>query len=377
MVLMGLAAVTLTALYSLWSIDRRSIQLTDHDEAIAARVDRLIDVIAAIGTIQQGYVAPGQLDEPAFERMTTLLQQLEAERSALGPLLRSPAAAGSLEALAESGRALAAADARTRENLSLGQELMASDVIFSDGRNLLDGMIAAIRDLHAAERRTSRGERVAVARWRWLPIGLILLVGLGAARRAAGISGAAVRSTPAVRSAAPDAGTRTRSAPPAPSVDLGAAAALCTDLARVTDTAALSQLLARAAAILDAAGLIVWMGAGEQLFAALGHGYGPDALGRFGPIGRDDTSAAAAAWRTGRLTVAAGDGSSHGGLVVPLAGQAACIGVLAIEIRHGREQDPAVQAVATVIAAQLATAVAGWPPASVSDPAQQPEARSA
>ena len=43
------------------------------------------------------------------------------------------------------------ADERTRQNLQLGQELMASDVIFSDGRNLLDAMIASLRDLQTAE----------------------------------------------------------------------------------------------------------------------------------------------------------------------------------------------------------------------------------
>ena len=137
-VLMGVAAVAFTTLYFLWAIDRRTSQISDHEQTVAARVDRLIDVISAIGTIQQGYVAPGQLDEPAFERMTTLLQQLEEERGGLAALLNSPGASGSIEALAKSARALAAADARTRQNLGLGQELMASDVIFSDGRNLLD-----------------------------------------------------------------------------------------------------------------------------------------------------------------------------------------------------------------------------------------------
>lgn len=378
MVLMVLAAVTLTAASLLWSIDRRSAQITDAQDAVAARIDRLVDVIAAIGTTQQGYVAPGQLDEPAFERMSTLLQQLEAERSALAPLLRSPSAAPLLEALAESGGALAAADARTRQNLTLGQELMAADVIFSDGRNLLDGMITAVREVHAAERVASRSERTTLARLRWLVLGVLVLGGLGTGLLLARMPRAARVSMPAASPALGESGPNTRSpqAPPV-SVNLAAAAALCTDLARVADTAALSQLLGRAAEILDAAGLILWMGAGEQLFAVFGHGYATEALARFGPIAREDANAAATAWRTGRLTVVTGDASNHGGIVVPLAASEGCIGVLAIEIRHGWEQDAAMQAVATVIAAQLATAVAGWPPPSVSEPVQQPEAQSA
>jgi GAF domain-containing protein len=53
-----------------------------------------------------------------------------------------------------------------------------------------------------------------------------------------------------------------------------------------------------------------------------------------------------------------------------------CIGVLALEIRHGREQDPVVQAVAAMVAAQLAAAVAAWPAASGATAAKH-EARTA
>ena len=376
-VLMVLPAVTLTAAYFLWSIDRRTAQLAAADEAIAARINRMVDVIAAVGTAQQSYVAPGQLDEPAFERMTTLLRELDEDRAGLAPLLRSPGADASLQALAESSTTLAAADGRTRQNLSLGQELMAADVIFSDGRNLLDGMIAAVRELHAAERAASRSAQAALARERWVALGAGALVWLGAIVM---LAGAVRRTAGSPATTVGEGGSESATAaPPAPaSVDLGSAAALCTDLACVADTAALSGLLARAASVLDARGLILWMGAGEQLFAVFGHGY-DESLARFGPIRRDDASAAAGAWRTGRLTVVAGDGPNHGGLVVPLCGPDGCVGVLAAEIRSGREQDSATQALAAIFAAQLATVVAGWPAASVPEPAveQQPEARSA
>ena len=42
-----------------------------------------------------------------------------------------------------------------------------------------------------------------------------------------------------------------------------------------------------------------------------------------------------------------------------------CLGVLAAEVRHGAEYNPATQAAATMIAAQLATVVPAWPAASV------------
>jgi hypothetical protein len=127
---------------------------------------------------------------------------------------------------------------------------------------------------------------------------------------------------------------------------------------------ALPALLERAASILDAPGLILWMAAGEELFAVTAHGYAPQVLAKVGPISRKAENATAAAWRDGRtITVPAGDGG-YGAVVAPLFGPDACIGVLAAEIRGGREADAAAQAVIALIAAQLATVVSAWPAAS-------------
>ena len=51
-------------------------------------------------------------------------------------------------------------------------------------------------------------------------------------------------------------------------IDLSAAAAICTDISRVTSGDQVGVLLRRIASILDAPGVVVWMGAGEELFAA-------------------------------------------------------------------------------------------------------------
>ena len=147
-----------------------------------------------------------------------------------------------------------------------------------------------------------------------------------------------------------------------PPLDLASAARLCTDLSRVTTTAALPDLLGRAARVLDASGVILWIGAGEQLFPVMGHGYRQDMLARLGPLAPDAENAAAHAWRTGQLTVVGATGAAgNGALVAPLLGLHACLGVLAAEVRHGAECNPATQAVATMIAAQLATVVPAWP----------------
>jgi hypothetical protein len=164
-------------------------------------------------------------------------------------------------------------------------------------------------------------------------------------------------------------------ATPAPSVDLAATAALCTDLSRVAEAAALSELLGRAASILDASGATLWLGAGDQLFAVLGHGYTPQTLARFGPIARDADNAAAKAWRTGGIATVGSTDKSAGAIVAPMFGPSGCIGVLAFESRSKREHDATLQAVATLVAAQVSTAVSAWPAAA--GPAQASAARPA
>jgi len=62
------------------------------------------------------------------------------------------------------------------------------------------------------------------------------------------------------------------------------------------------------------------------------------------------------------------DAVSHGAIAVPLSGVNGCVGVFAAELREGREQDAATQAVASVIAAQLAAIVPAWPAPSGSQP---------
>jgi hypothetical protein len=337
------------------------------------------DTLAGIGTAQQGYVAPGQLDEPWFERASTLTTELSREIQQARESPRAPQARTTLQQLTASLATLRSTDERTRENLQLGQELMASDVIFSDGRNLLDAMIGSLRDLQAAEQSHLRDELLALAQQRWLTLGVLAALWM---------AGLVVVSRQSARSiAAPvhvkdPAGTqRTPVSQPRSqhriSVDLAAAAAVCTDLSRITTTSALPGLLGRAAGVLDASGLILWISAGEQLFPVMAHGYSDDTLARMGPIARDAENAAANAWRTGQLAVVpAATSGAQGAIVTPLFGLHSCIGVLSAEVRQG-ETSPSVQAVATMIAAQLSTVVPAWPAGSLTPAAPSSEARSA
>lgn len=374
-----LLASGLVAAFFLWTIEQRTRTAIAGAADASARLVRISDTIAAIGTAQQSYVAPGQLDAPWFERASALMSDLPRQIPQARRSLRSPAAASALQQLAASVDTLTAADARTRQNLQLGQELMASDVIFSDGRNLLDAMIASLRDLQVAEQAHLEAELTALARQRWLGLSAIgalwtvaILMVMARSRRAPAAPENDQRVVPRAAEAQPRPQPRM-------SVDLAAAATVCTDLSRITTTAALPGLLGRAASVLDASALILWISAGEQLFPVIAHGYSDDRLARMGPIARDAENAAASAWRTGQLAVVpAAKTGGQGAIVTPLFGLHNCIGVLSVEVRHG-EDSPAVQAVATIIAAQLSTVVPAWPAGSLTPAGSAPpsEARSA
>ena len=69
---------------------------------------------------------------------------------------------------------------------------------------------------------------------------------------------------------------------------LKAAAQLCTDLGRVSDLDELRGLVARAADVMDASGLVVWLGdaAGGDLRPVIAHGYSNQVLARMPAVPR-------------------------------------------------------------------------------------------
>ena len=354
-----------------WIVEQRTgesvVALADSSQRLA----RMSETVAGIGTAQRSYVAPGQLDEPWFERTSALLDKLSIDIEQAPASLRSPGAADAMEALADSADALVAADARTRQNLGIGQDMMASDVIFSDGHNIIDTMIVGLRDLQVDEQEAHEAQLASLTRQRWATLGALAVVWtiglLSLARRSAPTAAPVAEPAPPMPVEPTEA--REMRATDTDPLDLAIVAELCTDLSRVTSPSALPDLLGRAARILDASGLILWISAGEQLFPVVGHGYPPDVLARLAPLGRQGDNAAAAAWRTGQLTVVQSTGpSDHGAIVAPLLGLDECVGVLAAEVRHGVADRPAMHALATVIAAQLATVVPAWPAASLTEP---------
>jgi hypothetical protein len=137
------------------------------------------------------------------------------------------------------------------------------------------------------------------------------------------------------------------------------AARVCTELARVIESKQLPELLERAAGVLEASGMIVWVAdpSCNSLKPAMSVGYTDQVVARMGAIHRDSNNAAAAAYRTGEARTVKGNSSSNGALVMPLMTSDGCIGVLSAEMKGGSEKNESSQALAAIFAAQLATLV--------------------
>ncbi len=365
-----IALLTFVALPAsvLWSLQQQTFAAIDAERRVESQVGLITSTLSSIATAQQGYVAPGQLDEPLFKETAVLLSRLSEQVDALEPMLRSAEALAQLEPLRQAVADLQAADARTRENLVRGQELMAADVIYSDGRNVVDAITSRLREAQGAERAASSASHTLASRWLWVLFGVMALAAAGTI--AVLVNQSRPVSQPVAQAAPPPVA--------ATSVDQTALAALCTDVSRVADVRALERALARAAGLLEASSVMLWMSAGNQLFPALAHGFPVDVLPRLKPIAWDAENAAATAWRDGRVVrQAAGAGDAGAAIVAPLFSPDAAIGVLAVELSAGRVPDSGREAAVAVIAAQLSTVVSAWPAASVPRPARTQEARTA
>ena len=130
---------------------------------------------------------------------------------------------------------------------------------------------------------------------------------------------------------------------------LKAATEVATEFGRVRDLDELTRVLGRAAEVMDASGLMVWMGSasGSDLRPVLAHGYSAEMIARIPPVPRSADNAAAAAYRSGTLQIVLSrPGGSSGAVVAPILAADGCIGALSAEIRSGGETSESVQALA-------------------------------
>lgn len=142
---------------------------------------------------------------------------------------------------------------------------------------------------------------------------------------------------------------------------LTATAELCAEFNRVHDFDEFTHLLERAAEVLDASGIVIWVGApgAAALRPVLAYGYSPHALARMPRVPRAGDNAAANAFRSGKLQIVLSrPGVSSGALAAPMVTPNGCIGALTAEIKNGGETSDGVQALAQIFASQLAGVLA-------------------
>ena len=356
-------------------------QRLNHDVLAMQSNDRAAET--ALGTVSElkaalhAYIAEGQ--DKAFwtARAAAMIDRLRGSILEL----EAPAAAASValtEALDLTDR-LAATEQRARDHVNAGQKLLAGEVIFSEARDLLDAIrlqIASARSgvtqAGGAVQADIRREQamLALGAGGILAFATLLLVIPGRATllpeapaelshtaKPAEVHPVTTRvSSPRGASTVP-VSPPTPPKPAVPTLSLKEAAAICTDLGRVAQSIEISALLERAAKVLNASGVIVWMASadGRDLYPAASAGYDDRLLARIGSISRNSANVTAGALREAAPRTSPGAGSASAALAVPLMTPIGPVGVLSVEMRELTEVDDTRMAVATIFAAQLAT----------------------
>jgi GAF domain len=391
-------------------IDAEAVGLREFETKSQSLSRAVLDVRMA----QQAYVASGQGGEFWTSKVSSGVTSIVAALDALKSTATAPDSVTELDTAKGLFETFSQVDRRAREYARTGQNLIASDLIFSDGLELTDGAsarIAAALEAEKAARETaiqtlrSRQVFALVAAAAAAVLVIVLLYQSVdeqlAARFPAGHRAAETDESAAVRISAPQHGViakpggasapaaaemATEETPPIPqenredapatvlpglapatestAADFSGLASLCTDLARVVDTQELPGLLERASSLLDARGIILWIADPDarELNPIMAQGYPAHLLNRLGALPRDAENATAAAFRTSLLQTVKGGGESNGAIAAPLVTASGCVGVMAAEVTNEAEQRDVKLAAAAIMAAQLATLV-GPPPA--------------
>lgn len=385
LVLVTLLASGGLAAWLSWNATQQGAQLDRDQRDLSDRIDRLLAALDTVSTSQQAYVTPSP--EQDSSRVPDLIGQIRSESESLRRLVRSVDAGREVQAVAAAAATLQDVETRAQEHVRLGQSLMAADLIFSEGRSADEAIRSGLRTIRAVENDATARDRGSVLDAMWTiggtaaalwTLGLIVLVRVP--KTVVHDSALPLPAFPAPspivdRFAEPFDVSLAHDEPASPrepffeQPDLQRAADVCTAIGQLSSADQLPLLLQRAAAVLDASGVVVWMAAGEDLFAAAAFGYPTQVIRKLGPIHRSAINATAAAWRSGTLQAVAGDHGARGALAAPMLGPDRCIGVLAVEVAVGQDSNAGTRAVTMLFAAQLAAALAGWPAASVGESA--------
>jgi hypothetical protein len=354
----------------------RERMAAQHTDAAAA------DIVYTLSDLRASLyasVAPGQGADFWATRANEQADDIAARLTAIGP---AAAAAGVVLA-----PTLEAFDTlRGRMRLALGQAQAgqpdtAGAIIFSDARDLVDQVGRELSDARQVMARAAASREGGMANEQSLLAGglmavwivaLILLVPVPSAPPVSAPAGSLglnasapspdasatprrVEEPPAPEPPAPVAAAPPPPAEPPATPQFQSLAALCIDLGRVADAGSLDPLLARAASLMTARGVVVWL-LDEQatgLVPAIAHGYDLDSLARMGALPLADDNLTSTAFRSGRTEASPPTADQPAAVAVPMMAAIGPIGVLTAEVDSTGDLDR-VTAIGAVVAAQLA-----------------------
>ena len=368
---LGFGAAALVAIgaaaFFLFRSEQQIATLKSTLRAFDVHARETTDALAELRAAQQAYVAEGQGVAFWMPKVTILHESVAAT---LSSLQQAPVTGGAKSALDEAAAAIAEfgnIDRKARDYIKGGEPLMAGDVIFAEGGETISTAARQIETARMAEHQAFDVTEASLRKNEALAAGgaaavallvVICLVPMARTREAEtagiGLSINSIAPAPTVAGPLPPPVNRTAAV-------LKAAASLSTDLGRVRDADEMSRLLGRAATLMDATGIVIWLGSatGSDLQPMLAHGYGPQALSRMPPVPRSADNAAGAAYRTGQMQIVLSrPGGTNGAIVAPILSADGCIGALSAEIQGGSETSESIQALATIFAAHLATVLA-------------------
>jgi len=399
------------AAFFLFQTEQQIARLKSTLRAFDGRAREATTALADLRVAQQAYVAEGQGVDYWMPKVASLHLSIT---STLAALRQSPVSDGASTALNEAVATVAEfgnIDRRTRDYVTSEQKLMAADVIFTESGEAAANAARQIETARLAEHQAADLTEAELRKKEALAAGaaagfavLVVLVLIPRPRveleepvttglsisptisptssptRAPTSAAARVPATAApakaakAAPAAPRAQAQQTNVATRQAIALKAAASLATDFGRVRDADEMTRLLGRAATLMDASGVVIWLGTttGTELAPMLAHGYGPQALSRMPRVPRS------AAYRTGQMQIVLSrPGGSAGALVAPLLAADGCIGALSAEIQGGGEASESVQALSTIVAAHLATVLANSRPVGESEPRVATEPRAA
>jgi hypothetical protein len=357
------------------SLGRASREGVAHDRAADQAIEALLDLRASL----HAYVAPGQGVPFWSRRSEEILDRLREQLAALDTALT--AQRRSLSETLDTVDQLAAAERRAREYARRGETLLAGDVVFTEVRDLMSSAIdeveGARNTLNAATAarigalRREQAMLAAAAVVLWAIIALVLATPTKPVAvkdpnewrndLAATIKKQIPKEPEPARTKPVEPVERVEPVEPRePAVTVKALAQvgeICADLSTLSDLGALTGALDRAAGVLDAGGMIVWIASndGSSLSPVASHGFDQKMVSRIGRIPRDSANLTAAAYRDNIPRVSAATPTAPAALAVALCGPTGPVGVLSMELKSGVPADEARVALATIFAAQLAT----------------------